>query len=246
MFLNPRLTGYGMAATAVVALQLTGCTKKKESAPVTKAPASKAAVAEAVPTGPKSMTTAGKAQPLTADDQKLAAQAVGLLVKNLKVPKDKVEVDTVRDIEWRDSSLGCPKPDQAYMQVMTPGHKITLRVGKKFFFVHEANGRAFVCEQAKKKPAFGQKFELPWASFAFKAQRDLAKSLGVSPKDVRIANARKKTFEDETLGCPERGETAKKKGQVNGYVITLQHDKRPYKYHTDLKRIFVCPPISAD
>ena len=32
----------------------------------------------------------------------------------------------VEQTEWRDSSLGCPKPDVSYMQVITPGYQVVL------------------------------------------------------------------------------------------------------------------------
>lgn len=234
MFVNLRWGRCVLAAGALLLFPLGGCTSNNKKAASKKGGA------------PKSMSSAGKAEPMTGADQKLATLAVDVLAKDLKLSKDKIRVDTVRDIEWNDSSVGCPKPGQAYMQVITPGHKITLRVGKKFYFVHEAKGRAFVCKTAASKPGLPRNVQIAWGKMAFEAQRDLAKRLSVDPKVVRIAGARKKTFEDSSLGCPERGEKAEKKGQVEGYVITILHGKRPYKYHTDLKRVFVCPPISAD
>ena len=39
-----------------------------------------------------------------------------------------VIVESVENVEWRDSSLGCPQPGMMYAQVVTPGFRIVLRL----------------------------------------------------------------------------------------------------------------------
>ena len=48
------------------------------------------------------------------------------LAKELNVAPDQVEIRSVEQREWSDSSLGCPEPGRAYMQVITPGYKVIL------------------------------------------------------------------------------------------------------------------------
>jgi hypothetical protein len=50
--------------------------------------------------------------------------------------------------EWSDSSLGCPDPATMYMQVITPGYKLTFSDGSKTYEVHtnEAGTNAVLCE----------------------------------------------------------------------------------------------------
>ena len=56
---------------------------------------------------------------LTAEEQ----SALDFLATELKVDSDDiVHVDTEYQ-DWSDSSLGCPEPDTAYLQVITPGYK---------------------------------------------------------------------------------------------------------------------------
>ena len=47
------------------------------------------------------------------------------LATDLGISADAVTVVGVEAVEWSDSSLGCPKPDMNYLQVITPGYKIT-------------------------------------------------------------------------------------------------------------------------
>lgn len=79
----------------------------------------------------------------------VAEAAIGALAAELGVPESAIELDTIAEVDWPDASIGCPQPDMSYAQVITPGHKITLRVNSEMHVVHEANGRAFVCKTRK-------------------------------------------------------------------------------------------------
>ena len=105
-----------------------------------------------------------------------------------------IEVDTVRAVEWSDSSIGCPQPGEAYLQVITRGHKTTLRVAGKLHFVHEANGRAFVCKRTKSVGGVTTQLELVWGPAAIEAREDLAGRLGVDLSLVMVASAQGTTF----------------------------------------------------
>jgi hypothetical protein len=71
----------------------------------------------------------GSSAELTDVERGAAQLAIDTLASDLGIAPDSIEVDTVKAIEWRDSSLGCPKPGVAYLDVVTPGHKVILRVG---------------------------------------------------------------------------------------------------------------------
>lgn len=193
----------------------------------------------------RTVTSDGAVGDLSAADNDIATLAVKTLAAHLDVPVDAISVDTVRAIDWPDSSAGCPQPGEAYMQVITPGHRITLRVDGDFHFVHEANGRAIVCERRKAVGGVTQQLELEWAQMAVEARRDLAGRLGVDEDQVIIAAGEQTTFSDSSLGCPEQG-VEYAAGDRDGYVLRLRHGSRNYTYHTDLDRVIPCPPISED
>ena len=53
----------------------------------------------------------------------------------------------VEAVEWRDSSLGCPEPGKAYLQVITPGYLFVLEAGGKTYEYHADRGnRVILCE----------------------------------------------------------------------------------------------------
>lgn len=56
-----------------------------------------------------------------------------------------VTVIQAEAVEWPDGSLGCPKPGEAYLQVITPGYKVVLELaGKQHDY--RANERGFFFE----------------------------------------------------------------------------------------------------
>lgn len=193
----------------------------------------------------RTVTPEGTVGDLSDADRSVAALAMETLAAHLNIPMDSIRVDTVRAVEWPDSSLGCPQPGEAYLQVITPGHRITLRVDGNLHFVHEANGRAFVCVRRKAVGGVTPQLELEWAQMAIEARRDLARRLGVDEDRVMIAAGEATTFSDASLGCAEPGEEYAA-GDRDGYVLRLRHGSRTYTYHTDLDRVIPCPPISQD
>ncbi|MBX0330428.1 hypothetical protein K2Z83_22465 [Oscillochloris sp. ZM17-4] len=51
-------------------------------------------------------------------------------------------------VEWNDSSLGCPQPGVAYMQVITPGYQVVLEAGATTYDYHaNARGRFILCQK---------------------------------------------------------------------------------------------------
>ena len=195
--------------------------------------------------GPKSMTPQGKIEALDENRTGIAELARETLAEHLNVPMHTIEVDTVRAVQWSDSSTGCPQPGEAYLQVITPGHKISLRVDGKLYFVHEANGRAFVCKRTKSVGGVTNKLELVWGPAAIEAREDLAGRLGVDSSLVMVASAQGTTFSDTSLACPEPG-VEYKVGNIEGWVLTLRYGSRNYTYHTDLDRVIPCPPITEE
>ena len=175
----------------------------------------------------------------------VAKLAIAALAKDLGIAADKIQVDTVRTVNWPDSSIGCPRPGRAYMQVITPGHKVSLRADGRIYVVHEARGRAFVCEKTKPYAGVDPKGELVFGSMMLEARRDLAARLGVPESEIQMTAAQEQTWEVAGLGCPEPGKTYPP-GKVTGWVLTFEHAKRPFTYHTDLHRTIPCPAISSE
>ena len=198
---------------------------------------------------PRMVDPDGKVSPLPSVRSPLARQAVQVVAEELGLSPSSIEVDSIRSVRWRDSSLGCPKPDRAYLQVVSPGHKITLRAQGRFYFVHESRGRAFLCVPDPKKKAPPERISLVWGPHAMAARRDLSARLKVPEKEIRIVSARPAAWTDGRMGCPNaqtRTTTRGNDGPVRGYVLTLRHRLNAYIYHTDLERWALCSGLSED
>jgi hypothetical protein len=86
--------------------------------------------ADAVQTSPAN-------QPLV----ELARQA---LAKELGIDVTAIRLTQIEEVEWRDSSLGCPKPNMNYLQVITPGYRIVLEAQGRSYNYHTDLGKRVV------------------------------------------------------------------------------------------------------
>ena len=75
-------------------------------------------------------------------------QARETLADWLGVSSEEIEVLKVEEVEWPDTSLGCPQPGMVYAQVITLGFKVVMRVRSKVFEYHtDRRGRGVLCDQ---------------------------------------------------------------------------------------------------
>ena len=68
------------------------------------------------------------------------------LAKRLNVLPSKITLAEIREITWRDGSLGCPQPGMRYKRVLVNGSQIRFEVGGKSYYYHSGGGRGpFYC-----------------------------------------------------------------------------------------------------
>jgi len=187
----------------------------------------------------------GPAEKLSDAERGAAQLAIDTLAADLGIAPESIEVDTVRAVEWRDSSIGCPRPGMAYLDVITPGYKVTLRANGQIHVVHEAGNRAMVCRPTKALGGITPQHELAFGPQMVEARHDLAGRLGVPDSEIRFLGSETRIFGDGSLECPEP-DVMYTQVQVEGWVLSFGHRERRYTYHTDLNRTVPCPPISAN
>ena len=126
-----------------------GAADTTATAPATSATAGEATGATSTP--PSEATTAPAGNQPAPDS--LEAKAAQALAQKLDVGADRLQLTANEPQEWSDSSLGCPAPDMMYLQVITPGFKLTFSDGAKTYDVHtdERGTRFVLCEN--KQPA---------------------------------------------------------------------------------------------
>lgn len=87
---------------------------------------------------------------LDAQGQAMLALARATLAKDLGVQETAVQVLSGEPVEWNDSSLGCPTPDQMALQVVTPGYRFVLQSGGQSYELHTDAGKRVVrCDALK-------------------------------------------------------------------------------------------------
>ncbi len=176
----------------------------------------------------------------------VAALARKTLSDHLSVSAKEIQIVSINPVEWPDSSLGCPKPDRGYTQVITPGHRAVLQHNGREYGVHMSGKRAFVCEPvADLKEKVGKLppiVILTPESVQVVAKGDLAQRLGVTAEDITVASSKQVEWPDTSLGCPKPDEKYMRQ-RAKGYVLELKHRGRSYTYHADMRRVIPCPDI---
>ena len=81
--------------------------------------------------------------------QRLIEKAKEDLAQRLSIPITQINLMEVTEVEWSDSSLGCPQPGMDYLQVITPGYRILLEAGGQAYEYHSKRDNYFVyCENS--------------------------------------------------------------------------------------------------
>lgn len=77
----------------------------------------------------------------------VANNAVQKLANDLGIDVGDVEIVSVQRVDWRDSSLGCPRPGQNYLMVITPGYHIMLEAnGERHEFHSDMQSNMVKCQ----------------------------------------------------------------------------------------------------
>jgi hypothetical protein len=115
-------------------------------------PASPLAPGESPLIGPPQgdLPSRGDQENLKAVDQ-LSELAREDLASELGIDADDIELVEVEAVEWANSSLGCPQEGMMYLQVITPGYRLTLEADGQTYVYHTDGGQVVVhCEEKSK------------------------------------------------------------------------------------------------
>ena len=70
-------------------------------------------------------------------------QAMTDLSERLGIDMDNIELVSLVDVTWRDGGRGCPEAGIDYIQVLTPGQRMILRVNGQDYHYHSGKGSVF-------------------------------------------------------------------------------------------------------
>jgi hypothetical protein len=173
---------------------------------------------------------------LTGTAEALVEQAKQDLVERTGVALDEISLQHMHAVEWRDSSLGCPRPGMNYLMVITPGYLIRLEADGTIYEYHTSHNHVVLC----RKPTTAlQRSAATEARLAKVAQTDLAGRLGVARSDIYVVQIKAVDWPDTSLGCPQPGMMYAQM-ITPGYRIILSARGQEYDYRADLKRAFLC------
>jgi hypothetical protein len=156
-------------------------------------------------------------------------------------------VQSVTEKQWSDSSLGCRRPGEVYLQVITYGHVVRFADDGKVYEVRVAGDHAVICRQGPAGVTPRGQATSPARNLDVMlelARTDLAARLGANREEIGVRNVEPTVWTDSGLGCevPAAGPAQK----TAGYKLFLTFAGRVFTYHTDMQRVIPCPPIESD
>ena len=95
--------------------------------------------------------TSSAPTPANAAMQSVIEKAKEDLVQRLSISVAEINLIEITEVEWSDSSLGCPQPGMEYLQVITPGYLIRLEANETQYEYH-SNKDTYVVFCEKQNP----------------------------------------------------------------------------------------------
>ena len=163
------------------------------------------------------------------------------LVQATGAESDAISVVSTEEVEWSDSSLGCPDPDAMYAQVITPGYLLVLESDGNTFNYHtgaDPEGPLVQCTEDG-TPAASEMVEVAiqmvgedvLSRLVERATEDLIQATSAAADEITVVSSEEVEWSDTSLGCPEPdGMYAQM--ITPGYLIVLETDGETYKYHS--------------
>ncbi len=188
-------------------------------------------------------------------------QAQEALANWLGISSEEIEVVEIEEVEWPDTSLGCPEPGMAYAEVIVPGWRVVMGVGDEVYEYHSGGGQRVLCDgeghplpQVSSEPTVvvptplrGVIVPTPFSGHLEKliqrAKEDLANRLEVSIEEIEVRYVEEAEWPDASLGCGDV-RLVYRPITIHGYRIVLSVGGKNYEYHTDTEsRVVYCPKV---
>ena len=179
---------------------------------------------------------------------RLVERAKEDLVQSANVASDGVTLVSAEEVEWGDTGLGCPHPDEMYAQMITPGYLIVLESGGNTYDYHagaDPDGPLVQCaedgtpagsaaapaptQEPQEETQVGAADTLP--RLIERAAEDLVHAAGADADAITVVSAEEEEWSDASLGCPEPNKIYAQM-ITPGYLIVLESDGNTHIYHT--------------
>lgn len=262
---------FSLAALLLVVTWITGCgvpwTPQPAAIPTQRSESNTAQTPEANTQPPDAESQEGKemmpptSTPTEVEPPAGAEQAVRLarinLAQKLGLEPEAIKLLSVEAVEWRDTSLGCPQPGMIYAQVITPGFRVMLAVGRRTYQYHTDRGQVAVsCDEERGTTDVAEEESEPGElavpnpqglylnKILAQAKENLAGRLSIEPDQINLLKVKEVVWADASLGCPQPGMVYKQVPQ-DGLLIRLSVGGRMYFYHSGgTRNPFLCKQTS--
>ena len=171
------------------------------------------------------------------------------LVQTAGADSDEITLVTAEEVEWGDTGLGCPHPDEMYAQMITPGYFIVLESGGNTYDYHtgaDPEGPLVQCtedgtpagaalaqpeELEEEEEETGMDAEDARPRLIERATEDLIQATGAASDAITVVSTEEVEWSDTSLGCQEPN---KMYAQMitPGYKIVLESGGNTFDYHT--------------
>ena len=188
---------------------------------------------------------------------RLIERATEDLMQATSAASDEITVVSTEEVEWSDTSLGCPEPDGMYAQMITPGYLIVLESGGSTYDYHtstDPEGPLVQCTEDGTPAALETIEDMTQmdaedvlSRLVERASEDLVQATGAESDEITVVSAEEVEWSDTSLGCPEPdGMYAQM--ITPGYLIVLETGGETYRYHsaTDPEGPLVQCDLEAD
>ncbi len=139
------------------------------------------------------------------------------LAEKLRIDPGAVVIQSISPVEWADSCLGAPQPDEMCAEVITPGFVGILIAGQVPYEFH--------ADQTGQQLRF-----TPGAALG--VRQILAQQLGLLPDQIVIVSAERVEWPDACLGI-QATDTLCTQVITPGFKIVLEAQDARYVYHTN-------------
>jgi hypothetical protein len=88
----------------------------------------------------------GSSKDMSDGERQAVAAAKQALADLVKVTLDEIELVSVKSVQFRNSSLGCPQKGMVYLQVITPGYQVLLSLEGQTYDYRISGQKAILCQ----------------------------------------------------------------------------------------------------
>jgi hypothetical protein len=97
---------------------------------------------------PSKTSRAQSTQVVNPDNENIVAIIIEDLSLRLAIPIDEIKIQSVEEVQWPNSGLGCPNTNLEYVDVIVPGYKIVLTAVKRDYSYHTDRISQFIlCDE---------------------------------------------------------------------------------------------------